>query len=80
MASIETFRDVGSMNRDLFSSVFIENGRVQPTTFGPIIVDGASLTVMKEASPRQIVELAVPVLLDDEEILSETKAPYPDDV
>jgi hypothetical protein len=36
---------------------------------------------MKDASPRQILELAGgSVLLDDEEILRETKAPYPDDV
>jgi hypothetical protein len=35
---------------------------------------------MKDASPRQILELPVPVLLDDEEILRETKAPYPDDI
>jgi hypothetical protein len=35
---------------------------------------------MKDASPRQILELAVPVLLDDKEILRETKPPYPDDV
>jgi hypothetical protein len=35
---------------------------------------------MKDASPRQILELAVPVLLDYEGIFRETKAPYPDDV
>jgi hypothetical protein len=35
---------------------------------------------MKDASPRQVLELVVPVLLDDEAILRETKAPYPDDV
>jgi len=58
----------------------MEDGRIQPTTLRPIIVDGASLTVMKDASARQILELPVPVLLDDEEILRETKAPYPDDI
>jgi hypothetical protein len=35
---------------------------------------------MKAASPRQILELPIPVLLDDEEILRETKAPYPDEI
>jgi len=36
---------------------------------------------MKDASPRQILELPIPVvLLDNEEILRETEAPYPDDV
>jgi len=35
---------------------------------------------MKDASPRQILELQVSILFDDEEILRETKAPYPDDV
>jgi hypothetical protein len=32
---------------------------------------------MKDASPRQVLELPVSVLLDDEEILRETKARYP---
>jgi hypothetical protein len=35
---------------------------------------------MKDASPRQILELSVPVLFDDEGILRETKVPYPDDI
>jgi hypothetical protein len=56
----------------------MKNGRVQPTTLRSIIVDNTSLTALIDASPRQILELPVPVLLDDEEILRETKAPYPD--
>jgi hypothetical protein len=63
-----------------FSHAFIENGWVQSTTLRPIIVDGASVTVMKDASPRQILEQTIPILFDHEEILEETKASYPDDI
>jgi hypothetical protein len=63
-----------------FLCVIIENGRVQPTTLRSILVDRASLTAMKDASPRQILEPAVPVLLDYERLFRETKAAYPDDV
>jgi hypothetical protein len=35
---------------------------------------------MKDTSPRQILELPIPVLLDHEEILRETEAPYPEEV
>jgi len=58
----------------------MENDWVEPTTLRPIIIDGTSLTVMKDASPRQILELPVPVLLDNEEILREAKTPYLTDV
>ena len=58
-----------------FSRVFIEDGRVEPTTLRPIIIDGASPTVVKDTSPRRIPELAPPVLLDDEETVRETKTP-----
>jgi hypothetical protein len=58
----------------------MENGRIQPTTLRPIIIDGTSLTVMKDTSPRQILELSVPILLEDEEIPREAKALYPDDI
>jgi hypothetical protein len=60
--------------------VHIENSRVQSTALGPIIVDGTSLTVVEDASPREILELAAPIMFDYEEILEETKAPYPDDI
>ena len=58
----------------------MENGRIQPTTLRPIIVDGTSLTVVKDTSSRQILELSVPILLEDEEIPREAKALYPDDI
>lgn len=80
MASSETFRDVGSMNRDLFLPCLHRKWPGTADSPQAETVDGASLTVMKGASPRQILELVVRVLLDDEEILRETKAPYPDDV
>jgi hypothetical protein len=35
---------------------------------------------MKDTSPRQILELSVPILLEDEEIPREAKALYPDDI
>jgi hypothetical protein len=62
------------------SHVHIENSRIQSTTLRPIIVDRTSLTIVEDASPRQILELPIPILLDNEEILEETKAPYPDDI
>jgi hypothetical protein len=58
----------------------MENDRIKPTTLRPIVIDRASLTVVKDASPEQILEVPVPILPDDEEILKETKAPYPDDI
>ncbi len=58
----------------------MEDGRVQPTTLRPTIVDGTSLTVVKDTSPRQILEVPVPILLDNEEIVRETKPCYPDDI
>jgi len=36
--------------------VFVENGRVKSTALGPIIVDGTSLTVVKDTSLIQIPE------------------------
>jgi hypothetical protein len=35
---------------------------------------------MKDASPRQILELPIPVILLDNKEIRETEAPYPDDV
>jgi hypothetical protein len=63
-----------------FFHIHIENSRIQSTTLRPIIVDRTSLTIVKDASPRQILELPIPILLDNEEILEETKAPYLDDI
>jgi hypothetical protein len=63
-----------------FSLGFVENGRVQSATLRPIIVDGASLAVMKDASPRQILELSTPILIDDEVFLGELEVPYSDDI
>jgi len=36
--------------------VFVENGRVKPATLRPMIVDGTSFTVVKDASPIRIPE------------------------
>ena len=58
----------------------MKNDRVQPTTLRPIIVDGASLTVVKDTSPRRILELALPIPLDNEEIRREAKTPYLPDI
>jgi len=52
-----------------FRLICIEDGRVEPAAFRPITVDGASLTVVKDASPHRILELAHPIPIDDEEIL-----------
>jgi hypothetical protein len=60
--------------------IHIKNSRIQSTTLRPIIVDRTSLTIVKDASPRQILELPISILIDNEEILEETKAPYPDDI
>jgi hypothetical protein len=35
---------------------------------------------VKNASPGQILEVPVSILLSDEEVLRKTKAPYPDDI
>jgi hypothetical protein len=45
-----------------------------------MLVDGASLTVVKDTFARKISELPVPILLEGEEVLKEAKAIYPDDV
>jgi len=60
--------------------VFVENGWVKSTAFGSIIVDGASLTVVKDASPIQILESYLSILLCNEEFFSEAKASYPFDI
>ncbi len=58
----------------------MENSRINPTTLRPMIVDDASLTVVKDTSPQRVLELSVPILLNDEEILREAKATYLNDV
>jgi len=58
----------------------MENSRINPTTLRPMIVDDASLTVVKNTSPQRVLELSVPILLNDEEILRETKTPYPNGI
>jgi hypothetical protein len=45
-----------------------------------MIVDGTSLAVMKDASPRQVPELSAPILIDDEVVVREPEAPYSDDI
>jgi len=63
-----------------FSPVLIENGRVEPTTLRPIIVNDASLTIVKNTSSRRVFELLVSTSFDDEEILRKAKTFYPYDV
>jgi len=60
-----------------FALVYIESDWVDPTALRPIIVDGAYLTVVENASPHQILELSLPVPLGDEEILRKAKASHP---
>jgi hypothetical protein len=59
---------------------FMENGRVQLTTFRSVVVYVTLLTVVKDTPPRQVPELSVPILPEDEEILGEAKTPYSDDI
>ena len=35
---------------------------------------------MKDASPRQVLELSAPILIDEEVVLREPKIPYSDDI
>ena len=62
-----------------FLLIRVENRWVEPTTFRPITVDRAMLTVVKDTSPHPILELPCPSPLGDEEIL-EAKASYPCDI
>jgi len=59
-----------------FLLIYVENCWVEPTAFRPITVDRASLTIVKDTSPLQILELPCPIPLGDEEI-PEAKAFYP---
>jgi len=59
-----------------FLLIYVENGWVEPAAFRSIFVDRASLTVVKDTSPHQILELPCPIPLGYEEIL-EAKACYP---
>jgi hypothetical protein len=63
-----------------FSRLLIENDRVEPTTLRAIIVDGASLTVVKDTSSLRILKLPVSISFDDEEIVRKAKTSYPYDI
>jgi len=63
-----------------FPLVYIENDGVDLTTLRPIIVDGASLTVVENTSSHKILELPLPIPLDDKEILRKAKVSYPCDI
>jgi len=60
-----------------FPLVNIENDWVDPTALRSIIVDGATLTAVENASPRRILERSLSIPLGDEEILRKAKASYP---
>jgi len=49
--------------------ICVEDSWVEPTAFGPVTVDSASLTVVEDASPQRILELAHPISLDDKKTL-----------
>jgi hypothetical protein len=63
-----------------FSQVQIENDRIQSASFRPIIVDGASFTIVKNTSSRRIPKLLVSISFDDEEILGKSNVSYRDDI
>jgi hypothetical protein len=73
---LEVFRIRAVFIENCFLLIYVENGWVEPATFRSITVDRASLTVVKDTSPHQILELPFPNSLDYEEIL-EAKAFYP---
>jgi len=63
-----------------FPLIYIKNDGVDLTTLRPIIVDGASLTVVENTSSHEILELPLPIPFGDEEILRKAKVSYPCDI